>query len=425
MLVLFVIYKWFWGVAPFPYVRFLLVILLGYAFVVTFQFTPKQHVLTWWAHLGILILGSIALQASGHLELFGYGDHGELATLMMKGEVFPRWLGGSAVLLYGYRIWQMIPGLNQYAKDVDSVLMFTRVAGGIVMLLFSAAALYKRLDRTSVMLALSSPVYLMLSTAYDEYYPYVAGMFLFFLLIVVETDSFRQNVRSLGFLLAILPIFYAPFIVTSLIVLAYYLLFESTKRLELVFAFLSSYILLVFLFWNSERGDYVSNLVSTINTGNHRLLFGRYWDQAASASIFFKPQNAATWKHFGDLSYMLLWSGSMIPAILLGMGVYRLATNKVFMKFITSSRTPLLVILFAWQLFYFVFMLPRLGPKTDIDLFFSFYICLAFTAGYVWDYIKKRESFSDRINDMIVPTVAANTVVTLFFLLRAGIPDIF
>lgn len=95
------------------------------------------------------------------------------------------------------------------------------------------------------------------------------------------------------------------------------------------------------------------------------------------------------------------------------------------MEFAISPRTPLLALLFAWQLFYFIFMLPRLGPKTDIDLFFSFYICLAFAAGHVWDFIKKRESFNDRINDMIVPTVAANTVVTLFFLLRAGIPDVF
>lgn len=186
----------------------------------------------------------------------------------------------------------MIPGLKQYTQDVDTILLFARITGGIVMLLFSAAVLYKQPDRTSVMLALSSPVYLMLSTAYDEYYPYVAGMFLFFLLTVIDNDSPRQNTRMLGFLLAILPIFYAPFIVTSLIVLAYYLLFENIKRLELVFAFSFSYILLVFMFWNGEQGNYISSLISTINTGNHQLLFARYWDQAGSASVFLSPKTS-------------------------------------------------------------------------------------------------------------------------------------
>lgn len=86
-LVLFVIYKWFWGVAPFPYERFLHAILLGYVFVVVVQARFKHHALTSWALVGILILGSIALQTFGLVELLGYGDHGELVTLMLNGEV--------------------------------------------------------------------------------------------------------------------------------------------------------------------------------------------------------------------------------------------------------------------------------------------------------------------------------------------------
>ena len=38
-----------------------------------------------------------------------------------------------------------------------------------------------------------------------------------------------------------------------------------------------------------------------------------------------------------------------------------------------------------WQILYFVFMIPKLGPFVDIDLFFSVYFLLAMLAGLICD----------------------------------------
>jgi hypothetical protein len=121
---------------------------------------------------------------------------------------------------------------------------------------------------------------------------------------------------------------------------------------------------------------------------------------------------------------MFLWSGNIVTGLLLIFGIYNLSIKRLWKKFVTAPRTLLLAIFFAWQLFYFVFMIPRLGPRIDIDLFFSFYICLAFTTGYVLDFVKDQAQLDYKIDDIVIPAVAANAAVTLFFLVIVGIPEI-
>ena len=421
---LFATYKSLWGTASFPYGWFYLAVACGYILVVVFQSVSERRIRKFWLIVWVIIFGSIILQVFGLLKLLGYGDRGELATMVMVGEVFPRWMGGSAVLVYIHRLWTIIPGLNKFSNDINSVLTVIKVFGAIVMMLISASVLIKWPNRMSVILPLTTPVYLMLSLGYDEYYPFIAGLFLIFLVNVFEMDPEKQNVYWLGFLLAILPVFYIPFLPVSMIALAYYCFFYSSMRWKLLLTFLSVCILSVFLFWPSGQGNYITSLISKINTGNMLLLFSRYRDQSASNNIFFKPQNVTTWEHFSDLFYMFLWSGNMVIGILLGAGVYYLTKIGIFKKLIISPRIPLLAALFIWQLFYFVFMLPRLGPRTDIDLFFSFYICLAFLTGYILDFIKDQTQLGHKIHDMVIPAVIANAVVTLFFLVVVGIPQI-
>jgi len=421
---LFTTYKSFWGIATFPYGWFYLAVACGYILVVVFQSISEHRTRKFWLIVWSIIFGSIILQVFGLLNLLGYGDRGELATMVMEGVVFPRWLGGSAILLYIYKLWTIIPGLSKYSSDINSVLTVIKVLGGIVMVFISVSLLYKWPNRMSIILPLTTPVYLMISMGYDEYYPFIAGLFLVFLVNVFEMDSAKQNVYWLGFLMAILSVFYIPFLAISMIVLAYYYFSYSSMRQKLLLTFLSVFILSIFLFWPSGQGNYITSLISKINTGNMLLLFSRYKDQSASNNIFFKPQNVTTWEHFSDLFYMFLWSGNMVIGVLLGTGVYYLTKIGMLKKFITSPHIPLLSALFIWQLFYFVFMLPRLGPRTDIDLFFSFYICLAFVTGHILDFIKAQTHLGHKLDDIVIPAVMANAVVTLFFLVIVGIPKI-
>jgi len=447
---LFLTYKWFWGDAfAFPYKSFYLTVVLGYIFVIVFQSISENRIQKSWSIIWYIFGGIILLQVYGKIQLLGYGDQAQLADMMMRGVVFPRWMGGSAILLYGYRFWTSIPNLSIYSADFHVVTTYAKVFGGVVMMFISINLLKKWPNRMSVILPLAAPIYLMFSIGYDEYYPFVAGILLVFLMNVIEKDPTSQNVHWLGFfveesgqlptrrigytwqnvywlgfLLAILPVFYFPFLIISLIVLAYYWFFYSSIRWKLLLTFVSVYILSVYLFWPNGQDKYISSVFFTINTGDTYLFFTRYLGQAANDSIFFSLKNVTTWQHFSDLSYMFFWSGNLVNGILLGYGIYQLAAKRILRKFITAPRSLLLILLFAWQLFYFVFMIPRLGPRIDIDLFFSFYICLAFTTGYILDFIKNQAQLDYRIDDIVIPAVAANAVVALFFLVIIGIPEI-
>jgi len=318
-----------------------------------------------------------------------------------------------------------MPVFGKYAGDFNSVITFIKISGSVVSILAAIIILRTWTARLCVILPIATPIYLVFSTGYDEYYPFVAGLFLVLLIYAIETEPDRKNILWIAFLLAFLPILYLPFLVTSLIVLTYYLLFYRSTRWILLPAFPSIYVLFVFLLWPFDQGDYIGSVIFRINTGNAYPLYSRYLDQVANHSIFFKTEYALTWEHFGDLTYMLLWSGSLVISLLLGIGIYNLVRKGLLKAFIATPRIPLLIILFVWQSFYFVFMAPRLGPMKDIDLFFSFYICLAFTAGYVLDFIKSHAPFDHRMNEMVIFEVTANAIVTSFFLVGVGIPEIF
>jgi hypothetical protein len=422
---LFIIYEWSWGGLSFPYMWFYLAIASGYIFVLIFQSMSENQIQKSWLIVWFIIFGSVILQILGLLKLLGYGDQGQLAGMLVNGIVWPRWLGGSAILLYMYGLWTAVPALSMYANDLDAVTMFVKVTGHLVMLLISINALNRWRNRMSVILPLATPIYLMFSLGYDEYYPFIAGLFLVFLMTILEKEPAKQNVYWFGFLLALLPVFYFPFLIVSLIALVYYWVFYSSIRLKLLFTFLSVYVLSVFLFWSSDKGNYIASVVYTLNTGDRNTIFARYIGQSAgNGSVFFKLQNVVSWEHFNDLFYMLFWSGNMVVGILLGICIYYLLTKGAWKSFIASPRVPLLAMLFIWQLFYFVFMLPKLGPRTDIDLFFSFYIFLAFVTGHILDFIKSQLQLDYKIDSIVIPAVAANAVVTLFFLVVVGIPKI-
>ena len=424
--VLFVTYKSHLGDLPFPYGWFYLASVLGYIFVVVFhQYLSGNRLQKTLFVVLFVVFGFVILQTLDLLKLIGYGDQGQIGEMLRIGIVFPRWLGGTVTMLRLYAFWKSIPALASYASNAHYVTTFVKVSGSLAMMLASIVILKKYSNRLSAVLPLISPIYLMLSMGYDEYYPFVAGLFLVFLLVAAEKQPVGQNVYLLGMLLAVLPVFYFPFLVISSIVLAYLCFFYPSTRPGLLLTFLFVYLFFVFLFWPSEEGNYLGKLLQTTNIGNNHIYFTRYLDQSANNSIYFKPQCVVTWEHFDDLFYMLLWSGSIVVGIILTIGVWYLTKIRgVWKRFVASPRAHILTMIFLWQLYYFIFMIPRLGAKTDIDLFFSFYICISFIAGYIWDFIKKQTQLDSRIDDVVIPAIVANAIVTLFFLLAAGIPDI-
>ena len=80
---------------------------------------------------------------------------------------------------------------------------------------------------------------------------------------------------------------------------------------------------------------------------------------------------------------------------------------------------PLFVVLLM-QIHYLVFMIPKLGPSNDVDLFFSVYFTLAFVVGLVLDTRLTDESKAVSTRYLILSAAAGGSIPALLFNLLAG-----
>lgn len=422
-IVLFLISKLFWGQAIFPYIPFFIAIALGYAFLLIYFAIPRQNIPILWSAICVLLFASLILQELGLIHFLGYGDHGQFAKMLNEQIIFPRWLGGSAIMVYITQLWAKILVAGIYTQNIDVLGAFVRIAGGIVMAGTSIYALNHWPKRMSIILSIATPIYLMFSTGYDEYYPFIAGLFLIFLSTTIEYDPTTPNIYWIGFLLGIMPIFYFPFSVISMITLAYFWVFFPQNKIRLALIALVVYLASIVILWRGGIVDYFRSLFFTLNTGDTNTMFVRYIGQSAGKeSVFFKLQYVLSLAHWQDLIYMFFWSGNITITIILGYCIFHLLKIKAWKKLFSFPATGLISTILAWQIIYFIFMLPKWGPQQDIDLFFSFYIVLAFAAGYILDFIHKEEAYSGKTERIIISAIVANAIVAVFFLIIAGIP---
>ena len=74
------------------------------------------------------------------------------------------------------------------------------------------------------------------------------------------------------------------------------------------------------------------------------------------------------------------------------------------------------------QLYYIVFMVPRLGPIGDVDLFFTTYLTLAFMAGLLLDVV--RTDATPAWTACALACVLATLAVTAPWLVWFGLPPL-
>lgn len=412
----------FWGHAM-PYIPFFTAIVLGYVFLFIYFSVPKQNVPNIWPAIWVLFLASLILQMAGLIHFLGYGDNRQFAKALTRQIIFPRWLGGSAMMVYLTQLWAKIPLVGIYTQDVNTTDWFVRIIGFTLMAGASIHALKRWPRRMSVILSIATPVYLMFSTGYAEYYPFIAGFFLIFLSTVIEDEPTKPNIYWIGFLLGILPILYFPFLVISIIALVYFLVFRPSNRIRLILITVGVYLASIIILWRGGIVDYFLNLYLALNMGDANTVFARYKGQSAGGqSIFFKPQYILSLAHLKDLIYMFFWSGNVTVGVIFGCCIFYLSKIKAWKKLFSFPATGLIFAILAWQIIYFIFMLPKFGPLGDIDLFFSFYIILAFATGYILDFIYREETSSKKSEPVIISAIMANAVVAVFFLIIAGIP---
>ncbi len=345
---------------------------------------------------GLFVLLAVAAVANCDrtlADLRGYGDQGQLGAVLearmstsdltapdtLVRQLNTRWLLGSALLRRAYRAWLPLAsaGPGMLLKGTP----FVRATGAILMALASVLLLRRHGGRLAVLLPLLTPVWLLFSTGYDEYYPFIAWLFMALLLWLDSGLAERPAVLA-GLFGGTLALAYVGYVPLALLLLAAFWARAGTRRGLLALAIA---LLLVWggirLFWpTAEAPVYSQQLLRVdLSLGEDNVSHPPYAGQSAAPWLpFFRPAYALSPQHLADLAGMLvLGTGPVCLALL--------AWRFRGCRFLARREYRFLGLLLVLQVLYFLAMIPKFGPVGDVDLFFTVYLSAAWLAGLLAD----------------------------------------
>ena len=334
-----------------------------------------------------------------------YGDAGELEVLVSAGRPFGRWLLGTTLLVDGYSL------LRAFVASV-SARDFVLMASAGVMAIASAIARRSFGARAAVVLPLTMPIWIGLSLGYDEYYPFIAGVFLATSLWICTSSAKRPSMLMYS-LAGVLPALYVGFIPLGGFVLLK--LASSGRGLKEwsrgLLISVATYVLIVEVSWPFGHSNYLSTIADQMSLGNRNN--GYRGEALSDKSPFFSLNSVISSWHAKDILFCGLMAGgvSMIIFVIGFVQVFERSNwNLDRVKSLIGVRNPghLLQHTFvAWSVFYFLFMIPKLGPVTDIDLFFTSNIVIAICAGKLVDRLALRLELGHSIKQLLVALVAS------------------
>jgi len=383
---------------------------------------------------GLFILLALAAVANCDrtlVDLRAYGDVAELgATLEARASTSDltapdpqvrlpntRWLLGSAVLRRMYRAWLplvgSIPGIPKHGTP------FVRATGAILMALASVLFLRRHPGRLALLLPLTTPVWLLFASGYDEYYPFIAWLYLVFLLWL-ESGLARRPALAVGLLGAALALTYVGYVPLALLLLAAFGLKAGVRRGMLA---LTLAILLVFggvhLLWPSAEAPRYADqlLVVDLSLGEDNVVHLPYAGQSAARWLpFFRPAYALSAQHLTDLAGMLVLGTGPVCLALLAWRFRRA-------RFLAHGEGRILGLAVLAQGFYFLAMVPKFGPVRDVDLFFPVYLTAAFVAGLLADrWLEVQPPRSQEVwrRSLTLANLGSSGVLLAYLLLARG-----
>lgn len=359
----------------------------------------------------LMIFIIVTLNSSFNIiPLQQYGDTGYLPWIVKANTPFTRWLAGSALLGW---IYQAIESLSL----VISPITFIKIFGAFCMTSMSIYLLNRYPNRLAILLPMFSPIWFVFLSGYDEYYPFIAGLWL----LALSTNSVgdnRTHTISLAILIASLPLFYIAFAPLSLLLILNNFTKSTKSTIKLIALSALFYWLGVELFWSGNIMDYIYQLPLDLNLGEKNTLYEAYQGQSTSDySPLFELGYALSLQHLSHLIYMQFWGGGIIIPMILGMFLLPSIREKLTEQQSIIKKHVALGVVFIWQLSYFILMIPKLGPSKDVDLFFSFYLLSALLVGLAIDATLDKSASESTVQYLILSMVSGSSLVTVYTLL--------
>ncbi len=345
-------------------------------------------------------------------RLMNYGDMGALSGYISHHDIFTRWMLGVGLLefLANKVLGPLFGNLNELA--------FVKVMSALVMMASSLIFILRNPDKLRLMFVVTSPMWLLFSTGYDEYYPFIAPVFLLILLFISEDWMNKLHPIWFGVIAAAIALSYVGFIPLAIFLLFVYGFRRGFKKglvatgILLITAFLA-----ILLFYGPRLGDFFAAYRGNLNLSNGSILQGK----TLLDTPFYNLGFVFSKENLQRLFTQLFWSGSIPYCVIL-----IICLVFFFKRIIRGTSLKHFVFLgcvILYQMVYFFFMIPYLGTITDIDLFFSVYFALAFCAGWMIDQgiNKTRTIDQTKVRLTMIAFVVGSTSVILVYLMLLGL----
>jgi len=341
------------------------------------------------------------------------GDGKLIALMMASPQHFPaaKYLLGMWLIRTLHDFTWAVPVFAQWLPvSFQGPLGFIKAGGAIVM--FANALLLLRFARPllAVQLALLTPVWQLFALGYVEYYPFVAGALVAYLAWIFSRPLQAHSPIALGISSALLPLLYIGFAPVSALVLVLYCYRSAVRDVARVFvAALLAFVAALYLVLAQEAPNFFALLLKDLNLGETNTLYPAYKGLAAGEhSVFFGVGYALSKRHLLDVA-MMAFCGLGIA----GMLAWPLTIVSSLARLRDLRRNDVLALaLLGWALIYLLFMLPKLGPMQDLDLFYVSYLLVAFAVGHV---VEQRYIV---FKPMVLGVWLCSSLVSLFVLLH-------
>ncbi len=430
------IYKTYFSSPP-PMSLFI-VLLAGFLLVLLFFMTlhTKRRIYFALGWAGIFFF-TVMNTGYYYFTFHTYGDGDFVAHNLLYGSVYARDLGGTAILDWLYFGIFKCPFISAHVPEYwSSTQAFTAVLSSFLMTGSAVFLLFKHNgeNRLQILLPVLTPLYFLFSLGHQEYYPLVAGLYVIFLVYLFKHKAETISPLYLGAALAALPVFYIALAPIALgLMIAFSILFPQ-KAARLYWATAAFFVIFVNVFWPQGVTSYFISLYNDLNLGHKNILYEPYQNASIDENgICFSFQDAFSWNHIKDLAYMFYWSGMVFLVLIVaaaGLWYKRHSmehrTYRQILKYVCSAdkRIWFALVILGVEAVYFALMMPKYGPRKDIDLFFAFYLTLAFFSGGFLDRLWRDSPFRCQLTFFVVSAYLGSVVVSFYFLAIVGLPPL-
>lgn len=371
--------------------------------------------------------GCAVNSAFGPVPSHNYGDDRLITLLFAIGSPYLKALLPVGVLhLVHDGLGAFMGNDPEHGHVVPDPVTFFRVTGFLVHAAGTAAVLRYCKNSLAAQLCVFTPLWLLFGTGYVEVYPFIVWTLPLYLHWLFATPLAARSPYHVGVITALVSGSYLGFAPFAALGPFFYLLARPKDLVRTGGAAFLSALVMVLVFYRHAQQTLPEAFVASLNLGDANTLYAPYLGKAFGPhSTFFSPAYALSLRHGSELAGMIAFGlGILTLLAALIVACIRLAPLRQTLSARLTQSGVMETLLLGWSVFYVVFMIPKLGPRQDIDLFFPSYVCVSFLLGRWLEGLASEGKLSACRVNALAAFLVGGAFATACALAFVGVPEL-